>query len=241
MTIITIASQKGGVTKSTGALALAALLAQRFRVSFVDLDAEAFATTMGLAEDASAAPLADGPHRIAHPAFSGGELLVFAGGGPIGAADEGSIRRHIARAAQAADVVIIDTPPDGRSAAVVAAVRAAHVILAPVTPEFQSVAGMQRLLATAGRLNASAPVRALLSRWEGRTRLAQDLHQQLVATSPGLTVSSIIPRDQRAAEAMAAGCPVPLYARRCAASAAYRTATYEIAALAGLHIPHGAL
>lgn len=241
MTIIATASQKGGVTKSTCALAIAALLAQRFRVSFVDLDKEAFATTMGLAQDASSAPLEAAPHRIVHPAFVGGELLLFAGGAPMGSADEQSIRRHIRRAAQAAEIVVVDTPPDGQSPAVTEALRAAHLVVAPVTPEFQSVAGMQRLLATAARLNAGAPVRALLSRWDGRTRLAHDVHQHLVATTPGLTVSSIVPRDQRAAEAMAAGCPVPLYSSRSAASAAYRTATYELAALAGLRIPQGAL
>lgn len=238
--IITIASQKGGVTKSTGALAIATLLAQRFRVGFLDADPEAFATTMGLAHTAAVSPLDDAPHRIAHP-FANGELLLFAGGESIGFADERSVHRHIVRVAQAVDIVVIDTPPNGRSAAVVASLRAADIIVAPVTPEFQSTAGMQRVLATARRLNAAVPVRALLSRWEARTRLAQDVHQQLVASSPGVTLSSVVPRDQRAAEAMAAGCPVPLYAQRCAATAAYRTATYEIAALAGLHIPQGAI
>lgn len=239
--IITCASQKGGVCKTTAALAVAALLAHRHRVAFIDLDKEGFATTMGLGRPVAPDPLSDEPHAIRHTASGGGELLLFASGISIGLAHEQILTRHIARAARVADIVVIDTPPDGRSPAVAAALRAASLVLAPVIPEFQSVAGMQRLAATAASLQVRAPIRVLLSRWEARTRLAQDVHQQLVAANPGLTLSSVVPRDQRAAEAMAAACPLPIYAPRSAASAAYRTAVYELAALTGLHIPQGAI
>lgn len=241
MLCITVASQKGGVTKSSIALAEAALLAQRHRVAIVDLDPEGYATTLGLGQEKSADPLNDAPIRLHYPQLTGGELLLFAGGDAVDLADEAAIAAHIARAGRSADIVVIDTPPNGRSAAVAAALRAATLVVCPIVPEFQSLLGMQRLMATARALGATAPVRVLLSRWEARTVLAQDVHQQFVTTSPGLALSAIIPKDQRAAEAMAAGCPVPLYAKRSAAAAAYRTATYEIAALAGLHLPKGHL
>jgi chromosome partitioning protein len=239
--IITSASQKGGVTKSSAALALASLFALRYRVAFLDLDKEAFATTMGLAQRVAADPLHDEPVRVSIGAPSAGELLLFAGSGAIGGADEEALARHIVRASQMADVVVIDTPPDGSSPAVLAALRAATVVVVPVTPEFDAMTGMQRLLATASRLGVVAPVRTLLSRWDARTRLAQDVHQLIVARNPGITLSAIVPRDQKAAEATAAGCPVPFYAKRSAAATAFRTATYEIAALTGLSIPQGAL
>lgn len=240
--IITTASQKGGVGKSSTAVSVASLLALRFprRVAVLDLDKEAFATTMALGQNVAGDPLRDEPLVIPKGA-AGAELLLFAASAAIGLADESALSRHIARAAAVAEVVVIDTPPDGHSPAVLAALRAASAIVVPVTPDFQAMAGMERLRATAARLGVQAPVRALLSRWEARTRLAQDVHQQLVVRSPGIALSSIVPRDQRAAEAMAAGCPVPVFAKRSAATAAYRTATYEIAALAGLTLPSGAI
>jgi len=239
--IITSASQKGGVTKSTVSLALASLFAQRYRVALVDLDPEAFSTTMGVGLPASQDPLNASPLVVPMPPNAAGELLLFAGSATIALADEAMLAQHISRAAAVADIVIVDTPPNGCSPAVMAALRAATVIVVPVLPDFAAMAGMQRLLATANQMNPHVPVRALLSRWEARTRLAQDVHQQIVASNPGMVLSAIVPRDQRAAEAMAAGCPVPLYAKRSAAATAYRTAAYEIAAIGGLHIPQGAL
>ena len=50
--LITFSSGKGGVGKSTGALAVAAALARRHTVAFVDLDPDAYATTMGLGQPA---------------------------------------------------------------------------------------------------------------------------------------------------------------------------------------------
>lgn len=241
MIVIVSASQKGGVTKTSHALAGASLLAQRHRVAIVDLDPEAYATTLGLGQPKAADPLREEPRRIQHSRLANGELWLFAGGDAVDMASEAAIRAHIARASGVGDIVVIDTPPNGRSAAVAAALRTASVVVAPVIPEFQSLLGLQRLMATARLLGSQAPIRALLSRWEVRTVLAQDVHQQLVAAHPGLALSSIVPRDQRAAEAMAAGCPLPFYAKRSAAAAAYRTATYEIAALAGLHLPQGVL
>jgi cellulose biosynthesis protein BcsQ len=239
--VITSASNKGGVTKTSNALAIAALLAFYFRVAIIDLDKEAFATTMGLGQLLAADPLNDAPVIVPTGTKRAGELLLFAGSAALGCADEAALSRHIVRATEVADIVVIDTPPDGSSPAVRAATRAASVVVVPVLPDFAAMAGMQRLLATASELNPQVPVRALLSRWEARTRIAQDVHQQIVASNPGITLSSVVPRDQRAVEAMAAGCPLPVYAKRSPASAAYRTATYEIAALAGLSIPQGVL
>ena len=241
--VLTIASRKGGVTKTSSALTLAALLALRLRVIVVDLDEEAYATTLGLGQEKAHEPLIADPVRIAHRslAAAGGELLLLAGGDAIGAASEQEVARHLARAATLADVVIVDTPPNGRSGALTAALRAASAIVVPMTPDFPSLQGAERLIASARTLGVRAPVRTLLSRWEPRTVLAQDVHRQLVTAQPGLVLSAVIPKDQRMAEAMAAGCPVPLYARRAPAVAAFRTATYEVAALAGLSIPVGAI
>lgn len=234
--ILTFASGKGGIGKSSGALAAAALLARGYRVAFCDLDPDAYATVMGLGQTAHASPLAAHPLPIAHPLLPDGKLLLFPGGDSIADADELAVGAHLARCAAHADIVVVDTPPNRRSPAVAAALRMATVVVIPVVGEYQALAGMQKLMDSMRAFGATAAVRALLSRWEAQTVLARDVHRDLVTSYPGVALSAAIPRDQRVAEAPAAGLPVTLYAPRSAAAEAYRTATREIAATGGLRI-----
>lgn len=239
--IITFTSGKGGVAKSTGALATCGLLARHFRVALVDLDPDAYATTMGLGQSQSSDPLICAPVRITHSLLERGELWLYRGGDAIDNANEAAVSAHIARCLGVADIIVVDTPPDRRRATVLAALRAASVVVIPVIPEFQSLAGLEKLLDSYRMLGIAAPVRALLSRWEAKTVLAQDVQRDLVSAHPGTAISAAIPKDQRAAEAPAAGLPVTLYAPRSAASLAYRTAVHEIAATGGIRIPKEAL
>lgn len=239
--ILTFASGKGGVTKSTSALATAGLLARHYRVAFADLDPDCYATTMGLGQPAHGDPLSAPAMPIAHPLLGGGQLLLFPGGDAIDGASEAAITAHLARCAAAADIVVVDTPPDRRRPTVLAALRSASVVIIPVVPEFQALAGMQKLLETCRSLGVAAPVRALLSRWEPRTLLAQDVQRELVSAYPGAALSVAIPRDQRAAEAPAVGLPVTLCAPRSPSAVAYRTAVYELAATGGVRIPKEAV
>jgi chromosome partitioning protein len=239
--IIVFASAKGGVGKSAAALATAGLLARHYRTTFIDLDPDGYATTMGLGESAVFDPLVAAPIAITHRLLTGGgSLHLLPSGERLDLASEPAIAAHIKRGAALADVVVVDTPPDRRRPTVTAALRAASVVVVPVLPEYQALSGLERLMETTRHLGVRAPIRALLVRWEPRTVLAQDVQRQLVTEHPGLAVSAIVPKDQRVAEAPAAGLPVTLYAPRSTASLAHRTATYEIAATAGLTIPKGA-
>ncbi|HEY0970149.1 MAG TPA: ParA family protein [Gemmatimonadales bacterium] len=239
--IITFCSGKGGVAKSTSALATCGLLARRYRVAIVDLDPDAYATTMGLGHPPSPDPLTSAPVRIIHPLLNRGELWLYRGGDTMDDASEAAVAAHVARCAAVADIVVVDTPPDRRRSTVITALRAASVVVIPVISEFQSLAGMEKLMDSCRTLGLTAPVRALMSRWEAKTLLAQDVHRDLVTAHPGTAISVAIPKDQRAAEAPAAGLPVTLYAPRSPASLAYRTAIYEIAATGGIRIPQEAL
>jgi chromosome partitioning protein len=239
--LFALATHKGGVGKSAIALALAALFARFCRVALVDLDPDAFATTMGLQEAPSSSPLAETGVPVVHAGIPGGNLTLFPGGEALDSATESEVAAHLARSASAVDIVVVDTPPTPRHPLVNAALRASSVIVVPVTGEFQALAGYEKLLATRDRLGVTAPVRVLLSRWEPRTRLARDVQNELVTRHPAVALLSMIPRDQRVAEASAAGLPSPLYAPNSPASAAFRTAAYEIAATANLRIPREAL
>lgn len=239
--IITFASGKGGVAKSTSALATAGLLARSYRVAFVDLDPDCYATTMGLGQSVQADPLAAPALPIVHPLLTGGQLLLHAGGEAIDTASEAAIVAHLEHCAAAVDIVVVDTPPDRRRPTVLAALRAATVVLVPIMPEYQALAGLEKLFETCRSLGTTAPVRALLSRWEPRTLLAQDVQRDLVSAYPGATLSMAIPRDQRAAEAPAVGLPVTLCSPRSPSALAFRTAVHELVATGGVRIPKEAL
>lgn len=239
--IISLCSAKGGVSRSTGSLGLAGALARAFRTAVVDLDADAYSTEMGLAQSPCDDPLNAPPITFTHPRIREGNLILFRGGDALDRASDTEIASHIERARCAADIVVIDTPPDRRRPTVTMAMAAADVVVIPVLPEFQAVSGLERILCTMAEMRLNAPVRALLSRWEAQTRLARDVQLELLAQHPGLVVPIAVPRDQRAAEAPAAGVPVTLLAPRSRAATAYSTAVYDIAASAGLRIPKGAI
>lgn len=238
---LTWAIRKGGSGKTTGALAVAAWLAQRFRVLVVDLDPDAFATTMGLGQSVHPDPLAASAIPIPHRDSKVGHLMLLPGGEAIDRASQSDIEAHIQRASNLADIVVVDTPPDGRRPTVLGALVKATVTIVPVIPDYQSLAGLEKLLQTSASLGLSTPVKALRSRWEPRTLLAQDVEHDLVTTRPGMALTTFVPKDQRAAESPAAGVPLPMYAKQSAASLAYRLAAIEISAIAGQPIPRGVI
>ena len=239
--IITFSTSKGGGVKTTGAVAAAGLLAQHYRVAVADFDPDAYTTVMGLGQSASHDPLTADPIRITHPLIERGELWLHPGGDAIDTASEAELAAHLALCAAPVDFLIVDTPPDRRRPTVIAALRAADIVVIPVVPEYQGLAGLEKLMDTCRALGIRAKVRALRSRWEANTVLARDVERDLVTSHPDKVISVAVPKDQRAAEAPAAGLPVTLYAPRCPASLAYRTAVHEIAATGGVHIPRGAI
>ena len=227
--MIVFANGKGGVGKSSSALAVAASIARRAHVVVVDLDPEGFATVMGLGQRLSRDPFNSTPVGISHRALAGaGSLRLIPSSTELHLLSEEAIHRRLEYAASVADIVVVDTPPNRRAAAVQAALRGATTVVVPIIPEFQALAGWYRIFEAARSLGLSVPMRALLCRWEPRTTLASEVHRELITRHPGAVLSAVVPRDQRAAEASAKGLPVNLYSPRCRASRAYELAALEL-------------
>lgn len=227
--MIVFANGKGGVAKTSSALAVAASVARRHHVVVVDLDPDGFATAMGLGQRLAHDPFISTSVAISHPLLSGpGSLRLVPSSSRLHLLSEGAILRRLDYARSLADIVVVDTPPDRRSAAVQAALRAATTIVVPIIPEFQALAGWYRITETAESLGTPAARRALLCRWESRTTLASDVRLELDTHHPGVALSAVVPRDQRAAEASAKGLPVNLFAPSCRAARAYDLAALEL-------------
>lgn len=229
--MVVFANGKGGVAKTTSALGVAASLARGRHVVVVDLDPEGFATVMGLGQRISRDQFSSTPVAVSHAALGGaGSLRLIPSSVNLHLLSEDAIIRRLEYARSVADLVVVDTPPHRLTPAVRGALRVATTIVVPVVPEFQALAGWYRILEETERIGAIAPVRALRCRWESRTRLATDVAAELTERHPDAVLPTIVPRDQRAAEACSKGIPVTLFAPRCRAAQSYHLAAMDIAA-----------
>jgi len=150
MIVLSVANRKGGVGKTTLALALATRLAERERVLLVDLDSQANATeslNIPLAPEVSKWLQFGEMPRLA----SRGQLDVIAGDdrtrfaelalGQLGV----RVLEQLVKPLTQYGWVILDCPPS-ISAVTRNAVYAADYVLCPTIPEYLSVAGVRQLV-----------------------------------------------------------------------------------------------
>ena len=249
--IMTIANQKGGVGKTTTAVNLAASLAQHgSRVLVVDLDPQGNASTaldvahhVGVAsvydvlvDDRPLAevvrPAGDMPGLYCAPAtidLAGAEIELV----PVVARE-----LRLARALKAYDMsnldyVLVDCPPSLGLLTLNALVAAEEVLL-PIQCEYYALEGVQQLLNTAElvRVNFNPGLHVstvLLTMYDGRTRLASDVADDVRAHFGASVLSTIIPRSVRVSEAPSRGQSVISYDPASSGAIAYTEAARELA------------
>jgi chromosome partitioning protein len=249
--IMTIANQKGGVGKTTTAVNLAASLAQHgLRVLVVDLDPQGNASTaldvehhVGvpsvydvLVDDRPLAevvrPVGEMPGLYCAPAtidLAGAEIELV----PVVARE-----LRLARALKAYDMshldyVLIDCPPSLGLLTLNALVAAEEVLL-PIQCEYYALEGVQQLLNTAElvRVNFNPGLHVstvLLTMYDGRTRLASDVADDVRAHFGASVLSTIIPRSVRVSEAPSRGQSVITYDPASSGAIAYTEAARELA------------
>jgi chromosome partitioning protein len=249
--IMTIANQKGGVGKTTTAVNLAASLAQHgSRVLVVDLDPQGNASTaldvdhhIGapsvydvLVDDRPLAevirPVGEMPGLFCVPAtidLAGAEIELV----PVVARE-----LRLARALKAYDMsnldyVLVDCPPSLGLLTLNALVAAEEVLL-PIQCEYYALEGVQQLLNTAElvRVNFNPGLHVstvLLTMYDGRTRLASDVADDVRAHFGASVLSTIIPRSVRVSEAPSRGQSVITYDPGSSGAIAYTEAARELA------------
>jgi chromosome partitioning protein len=248
---MTIANQKGGVGKTTSAVNLAASLAiHGARVLVVDLDPQGNASTALDVEHRSGAssvynvlvegqPMANVvrqvagfPHLYCAPAtidLAGAEIELV----PM-VARESRLARALAQYdASNLDYILIDCPPSLGLLTVNALVAAPEVLI-PIQCEYYALEGLEQLLRTLelvkSHLNPGLSVSTiLLTMYDGRTRLASQVADEVRDHFGNVVLGSVIPRSVRVSEAPSYGQSVMTYDPGSSGAQAYMEAARELA------------
>jgi chromosome partitioning protein len=247
-TVYAIANQKGGVGKTTTAVNVAACIAEAgYETLLVDVDPQGNATTgLGLARDegpglyevlSGTAAASDAVRATAIPHLS---MLVsssdLAGATmelPRMAGSEGRLRDALAPIREGYAFTLLDCPPSLGPLTINALVAADRVIV-PVQTEYFALEGLAGLLDTLGlvqrELNPRLTIAGmLLTMHDGRTKLAQDVEQEVRKHFPQLVFDTVIPRNVRLGEAPSYGLPVIHHDPHCVGAEAYFELAKEVA------------
>ena len=255
--VLTVANQKGGVGKTTTTVNLAAALAREgARVLVVDLDPQGNASTaLGVDHRGETPSVYDAlihdepmddivqqspesPNLFCLPAtihLAGAEIELV----PM-VAREQRLRGSLDRFLEAMTVagtpfhyVFIDCPPSLGLLTINAFV-AAREVLIPIQCEYYALEGLSQLLNNISlierHLNPTLGVSTiLLTMYDGRTRLASQVADDVRTHFPAETLSAVIPRSVRISEAPSYGQTVISFDPGSPGSVSYLEAAAEIA------------
>jgi chromosome partitioning protein len=252
--VLTVANQKGGVGKSTTAVNLGAYLALAGgRVLVIDLDPQGNATT-GLGLDHRhleqsvydvltgdiEAEAAVRPTVVTNldvlPStidLAGAEVELVSA-----ISRESRLQRALSEVRPAYDTILIDCPPS-LGLLTVNALAAADELLIPIQCEYYALEGLGQLLRNVDLVRANLNPQLsiggiLLTMYDGRTRLAEQVVQEVRKHFSDLVFQTVVPRSVRLSEAPGYGIPIALYDPLSRGGIAYRDLALEFAARTGL-------
>lgn len=256
--IYTIVNQKGGVGKTTTAINLGAYLAYYGqRVLLVDLDPQANATSClkidknsvrggtydTLIDTTPAASFILHNPRLklsllpSSAALAGAEVELVAE-----MARESRLKRALAPVIERYDYILIDCPPSLGLLTLNGLVAAQDGVIIPVQCEYLALEGLSQLNQTLKRVRSAIFPElnlrgVVLTMFDGRTNLANDVVNEVQRFFPDQVFQSIIPRTVRLAEAPSYGQPISVYAPSSNGAQAYAALAREVLEGDGIHIP----
>ena len=245
MPIVGVINQKGGVGKTTSAINLAAALAETRRVLLVDMDPQANASS-GVGVRGAESTIYDVliGELSARRAVADTEIenlkVLPASMELSGAAVELDASTDNMKLLTKAligvrpnfDFIIVDAPPSLGALTLNALVAADHLVI-PLQTEYYALEGIASMMDTVERLRSSLNpnlniLGILLTMYDGRTRLSQEVEENVRKHFAELVFSAVIPRNVRLAEAPSYGQPIYAYAPTSSGAQAYRQLSEEV-------------
>jgi chromosome partitioning protein len=246
--VLAVVNQKGGVGKSTTAVNLAACLGEiGKKVLLVDLDPQGNATSgFGLSRSQRARCVYDAllgeetiealiePVEIEHvfvvPAtiqLAGAEIELVST-----FSRETRLKRVLEPVLGDFDFVIIDCPPS-LGLLTVNALTAAEGLVIPIQCEYYALEGLSKLLDSVrlvkAHLNSALEIfGVVMTMYDSRTRLSQQVVEEVRDFFDGQVFDTLIPRTVRLSEAPSFGQPIIMYDPSGKGAVAYRDLAKEV-------------
>ena len=246
--IIAVTNQKGGVGKTTTAVNTSAGIAKLgYRVLLIDTDPQGNATS-GVGVDkrsvkySSYSIMVDevrSEDAVVHTEFENLDVIpssIELAAAELELADfehrEARLKNALAAVKPEYDYILIDCPPS-LGLITTNALCASDTILVPIQPEYYALEGLSQLIATVRlvkrKYNPYLEIEGvLLTMYDGRLNLTQQVVQEVKKFFPKKVFSSVIPRGVRLSEAPSFGMPVMYFDKSCKGASAYMDLAREI-------------
>lgn len=246
--VIAIASQKGGVGKTTTAVNLTAALGEvGKKVLIVDIDPQGNATSgFGINKRTAGKSAYDllvsqtkAEEIIIHTKFKNVDIIpsnISLAGAEIelveSAGRELKLKQGIVSVRYNYDFILIDCPPS-LGIITLNALVAADTFLVPAQCEYYALEGLSQLMATVRTVkrlyNPSIEIEGvLLTMYDGRLNLTLQVVDEIKKFFPRKVYKTAIPRNIRLSEAPSFGQPIMYYDRASKGSEAYKRLAAEI-------------
>lgn len=245
--VVAVANQKGGVGKTTCCVNLAAELGKRGHlVLVVDMDPQAHSTS-GLGVDKSA--LKHTTYDVLINDVSTEEIIISTpwrgvsvipatidlAGAEVELAGTLSRETRLLRFLSKVDdfdLILIDCPPS-LGLLTINSLVAANSVLIPIQCEYYALEGVSQLLKTIDlikrHLSDGLTVGGiLLTMYDSRTRLSQEVAQEVRRQFGDLVFEAIIPRNVRLSEAPSYGQPIAYYDPSSTGALAFQALAEEV-------------